>query len=307
MTFENNLPYEIVKTIECGIRDEVTDHIGWYMEEKLYIITNGEKYGMVYDQKSRCWPIESPKYDVLFDCKWDHLDVIDTEYGAYVVAYLGGKCSFFYLLGDKEIIEENDENHKNLFFISVKQISDHPYESINYHFERCNQVLFLNYENHMQYYDLKQERFSDIYDSVGYLDEEFIYCTKNDITICLNIKDNVCFPNIPDCQWPIFHCRYKDGRVYYILTNRDCEENEYEAYLIFYSKKDKTFYATEIYDEIILHTYSKNGKASYLSVIEGIKDGVCDFYANNDEFEWDIDISSIDNLRIMDVDDKNIN
>lgn len=132
MTFENDLPYKIVKSIKCSIRDKETSYTGWYMEEPLYIITNGEKIGVVYDQKSRCYPVEPPKYDMLFDCKWDHIDVIDTEYGAYVVAYIGRKGNLFYLLGNKEIIEENGQNHKNLFRILWIQISDQSYETINY-------------------------------------------------------------------------------------------------------------------------------------------------------------------------------
>lgn len=292
-----NNAYKITKAIDCNIRDAESSYVGWYVGEQLYLISNEEKFGLAYDQKSRCYPIEPPQYDMLLDCIWDYINIINTEYGACVIAYLGGKGKLFHLLGDREIIEENEKNHKNLFYISANQISDHSYESVNY-YKHCDEILFLHFEEHMQYYDLRRKRLSDIYDFVGYLDEEFIYCTKNNITNCININDNICFPTIPDGQWA-FHCKYEDGRVYYVLTNRDCENNEHEAYLIFYSKKSKTFYSTEIYDEIILYTYSENGKAPYLSAFEGIKNGKRHYYCNSEATGRDIDISKIANLRVV--------
>ena len=119
----NTHPYKIVQTINCGIRDENTTRIGWFMEENLYVITNGRQYGMIYDQKSRCFPAEPPQYAILFDCKWDRLSIIDTENGAYVVAYSKKTAQLFYLLGNKQIIEENNETHKNLFSVKASSIT----------------------------------------------------------------------------------------------------------------------------------------------------------------------------------------
>ena len=120
---ENFLSYKIVQTVKCGIRDEDTTRIGWFMEENLYIITNGAGYGIIYDQKSRCFPAVPPQYDILLDCEWDRLSIIDTENGAYVVAYSKKTARLFYLLGNKQIIEENNETHKNLFSVKASTIS----------------------------------------------------------------------------------------------------------------------------------------------------------------------------------------
>ena len=115
-----NLQRKIIRETRCSIRDRDTTQIGWYMEEPLYTISNGEKYGLMYDKKSRCIPSNTPQYDMLFDCIWDYISIIDTEYGACVVACHDGKCKFYYLLGHTEIINEDEAEYQNTFFITYK-------------------------------------------------------------------------------------------------------------------------------------------------------------------------------------------
>lgn len=121
MIFKKELQIKIVKTIECCIHDKDTSLTIWY-DTELYILSNGKKVGVAYDQKGRCFPIEAPQYKLIFDCKWDRLKIINSEYSTYLAAFSGKMCSLFCLYGEKEIIEENEINHKNLFFITAKQV-----------------------------------------------------------------------------------------------------------------------------------------------------------------------------------------
>lgn len=115
--------YETVKTMKCAIRDRDETYMSWYAEEELYVIYNGKKYGLMYNQKSRSYPDESPQYDVILRCKWDYLQVVQAENGTYVVAFSGKTCNLFWLLGSKKIIEENNKVYKNIFYITAKKPS----------------------------------------------------------------------------------------------------------------------------------------------------------------------------------------
>lgn len=122
------VPYRIVETIECDIQDKKDWCRHWYMREKVHIISSGGKFGMVYDQNSRSYPIKPQRMMYLLDCKWDFLTVLDTECGSFVVALSNEKYSMFHLLADKEIIEETEKVHKNIFCITAKRILNYQAE-----------------------------------------------------------------------------------------------------------------------------------------------------------------------------------
>lgn len=112
-----NTQYEVKKSLKCGICGENSSRI--FADEKLYVISNGEKLGIMYDQKSRSYPLEPPKYDVILNCRWDEINVLRSD-GAdtYIVAASGEKRTLFRLVGSMQVLEEGENIHRNLFFIN---------------------------------------------------------------------------------------------------------------------------------------------------------------------------------------------
>lgn len=120
-----NLQIKIIQETRCSIRDDDTTRLGWYMEEPLYTVSDGGKLGLMYNRKSRCIPFEPPHFEILLDCAWDDIRVIDAERCAYVIARAQGKCKVFCMVGYMEIIREDKRYHQNTFYITMTQIKDY--------------------------------------------------------------------------------------------------------------------------------------------------------------------------------------
>lgn len=299
MKQENSFPYNIIKGEEVGIKDEESTETEFYMGVNLYTISNGSKLGLAYDKNDWNHPARKPLYEVLIECDWDHLDILDTEYGAHIVAYLHGKCCCFSLFGTSVPDEETTDCCR--FYISIVPtlIFECLYDSVTYDKHSCERILLCHRENSTQYYDLKTETLSEAYDGIYLLDDEFIECSLNGSIKRINLNGDVIFPELSELEIVLFVCKYKDGRVYRILTNRNCEENLWEGYILFYSETNRTFRATEVYDRVNFLGESDRGRIFQMTGFEGIKNNQINTYNAKEKLWSDSDMSSIKNLRIV--------
>ena len=117
----NGIFYTVVETVKCDIRDRNEPVSKWYAEEILYIITDGRKRGVAYDQKSRCYPAECPEYRLILDCDWDAVDVVDGANGAYMKAVDGEAPELFFLFGSYENLSFDNKLHKNRITVTVSR------------------------------------------------------------------------------------------------------------------------------------------------------------------------------------------
>lgn len=293
MNFENTFPYKKIKAIHAGIRQEDETEYDWNIGVFLYVVSDGEKLGVVYNKND--WNHnKTPEYEMLINYEWNHIEVLDTEYGDFIVAYKDGKCCCFSLVGKDEIINENSHFAWCKLSIRAFPITECVYDDIKYPRKECEKVLLLYRDDKMQYYNLENQFLSDLYLRVHCIDNEFIEYIIGDIPYdelfasenkdavvrkCVGLNDDIEFPDIPEQEFLYYRCTYENGTVYQIFTNRNCVENQWEAYLIFYSKATGQFYKTDIYDEINLFYFSKNG-SSYISLsgLECKKEGISKTY-----------------------------
>jgi len=285
---ENIFPYKIIKEIESGVKDDESLETGWYMGVNLYIIFDGSKFGVAYN-KYNDFPNKKAGYVVLIDCIWDHIDILDTEFGDYVVVYSGGKCGCYSLYGD---IKECESSDYVTYYTSLNAmtICECLYDSVKYDKGRCERAIFLTCEDGMQYYDLKCEIMSEYYSWVSAIDNEFLECCQNDQITRFHLDKEAIFPQLPEQELVHYVCNYKDGIVYNVVTNRNCEENQWEGYLLFYSKTDGLFYYTEVYDKINLFGVSESCGKFQMSGFEAISNSVDITYHSFGKYWSDKDV-----------------
>lgn len=288
---ENIFPYKIIKEIEGGVKDDESFETGWYMGVNLYTIFNGSKFGIAYNKYNN-FPNEKAEYVVLIDCAWDHVDILDTEFGDYVIVYSGGKCGCYSLYGTDVKASRRADYVTYYTSLTATAICECIYDSVKYDKHRCERALFLKCEYGMQYYDLKREIMSEYYGWVHAIDNEFLACCQNDQITRLHLDKEATFPQLPEQELVHYVCNYQDGYVYNVLTNRNCEENQWEGYLLFYSKKERFFYATEIYDKINLTGFSDKCCPFYMTGFDGIKDGNIITHVASARFLTDDDIKT---------------
>lgn len=294
-------PYKIIKEIESGVKDDESFETGWYMGVNLYTIFNGSKFGIAYNKYNN-FPNEKAEYVVLIDCAWDHVEILDTEFGDFVVVYSGGKCGCYSLYGTEVKVSGRSDYVTYYTSLTATAICEYIYDSVKYDKHRCERAIFLTCEEGMRYYDLKREIMSDYYGWVHAIDNEFLECCQNDQIIRFHLDKEAIFPQLPEQELIHYVCNYKDGCVYNVLTNRNCEENQWEGYLLFYSKKEHFFYATEIYDKINLTGFSDRCCPFYMTGFEAIIGGKKDCYFALDTVWSDFDLLSIDHLRVLKLD-----
>ena len=136
----NSVPFKIIKTDNVGIREETSFETEWYMNVNLFIISDGFKFGVAYN-KNECIKKEE-EYIILIDCQWEYIEITDTEYGAFVVAYSNGKCCCYSLLGkDEEFIIE----------IETTLICNKEYSNIKYDRREDDRLLLLGNGNAKSY------------------------------------------------------------------------------------------------------------------------------------------------------------
>lgn len=279
MIEKNTFPYKIIKKEEAVIKDEESFETDWYMGVNLFVVSDGSKFGVAYNKKE--WSDSKVEYVVLIDCKWEHIDILDTEFGAYVIAYLKGKCCCYSVFGEWDA---------SSISIIASQICDCVYDDIKYMHEKCERVLLFRGKDNMKYYDMKLETISQEYNWVYPIDNEFIECCKDNYISRVNINNKMKFPSISPVH---FVCKYSDGCVYHIFTNRNCAENQWESYLLFYSKKQREFYKTSVYDKINILGIAENCYTFYMFGFEGIKKEQKSCYITSNEVWSDDDIQHL--------------
>ena len=284
MISENTFPYKKVKTIHAGIRqdEESEAEYDWNFGVFLYIVSDGGKLGVAYNKND--WNHDkAPEYEMLINFEWNHIGLLDTEYGDFIVAHKAGKCCCFSLVAKEEIINENSHFAWCKLSIRAFPITECIYDDIKYSGKECEKVLLLYCDDRMQYYNLEKQFLSDLYLGVHCIDNEFIEYMIGDISYDelfalenknavvrkrVGLNDDIEFPDIPEQEFLYYRFTYENGTVYQIFTNRNCDENQWEAYLIFYSKATGQFYKTDIYDEINLFYFSK--KVHLISVYQDL-------------------------------------
>lgn len=292
----NDFPYTIIRREMVGIRDsnEVEDicHIGVW----LYVVSDGRKYGLAYDTNDWKNDKYDPEYKLLTGCNWDHFNTLDTVYGCFVVAFSNGKCTCFSLIGKSDPVEESPNKWETVITVSAAQICDCIYDKITYSESASEDLLILYRKDEKQYYDLERNVLSERYDWIYPIHDEFIECGKGDEVFRINLNGKNPFPKHTGEEQINFVCRYNDGLIFIVFTNRRCDKNPFESYLVFYSEKEDVFCITEIYDKVNIFGVKKYGCAFLMSGFECLKNGKSVHYNASQSIWSDEDILSVPNV-----------
>ncbi len=281
MTEQNDFPYEIVKKKEIVASDYTIFKPGESWIVSIYTICDGGKLGVTYNRKE--------KYEILLDCKWDYIDYIDTEYGGYIVVYSKGKCCCYSLSGKCDYSDFS-------ITIEIRQICDCIYNDIAY-VGACKGVLLFYDKDNVRYYDIQKKFFSESFDWIRPIDCEFLECCTDENITRININNGILFPETPNENSVFYLCRYEEGRVYSVFTERGHIGDSWEGYLVFYSEKDRLFYKTETYGKINVLGMAKRGWCLYMTGFEAIKNGKNTIYKAKNGVWADDDMNMVPKIQ----------
>ena len=292
---ENNCDFEIISKKYAIIPDIEDDMDGPWIEASLFVIHNGKKSGLMYNKND--WIENAPKeYIILLNCEWDHIDILNTSYGDYVIAYSKGKCRCFFLRGCKEILEETSTENIFSILFTVSNVGDNWYDSV-----RCegksSKLLIFEKNNRKQYYNLETDEMSCPYDLLEVVSEEFIvyYNFQDDQGGCVNFVSGICFPEIHNFR-AMYKCEYTDGIVFSIY-HHNMEELLSQEYLLFYSATLNCFFKTNIFTKINIFGISSDWSYFEMLGFEGISES-CDITYRAFGNCWsDKDIERIDDIQ----------
>ena len=238
MNTQKTFPYKKVKSTHIGIMEEETDEGVFMIGVWMITITDGHKFGLAYD--SNDWRKEHGEdISPLICCEWDHFEFLETDYGAYIVAYSNEKCCCFSTSGETLPLDDGTCR----ISVEMQRITEIIYDNIK---SGTRRLLLLSQGENKYYYDLKNGALSDAFDRVYPLGDAFVECEKNYRSEVVYLDDDIVFPHpmINECLF--FSCYYKNGYVFAV-----CANNRWEiSYLLFYSKNKKSFYKSDIYDKI---------------------------------------------------------
>lgn len=94
----NSTTYEMIRETTANARD-----LRHFFEERcwivsVFVVSNGQCFGVAYNQNG-WYNDNSPDYEFILDCKWNHINFIYAEHSGYIVAFSADECHIFSLMG----------------------------------------------------------------------------------------------------------------------------------------------------------------------------------------------------------------